>query len=164
MRTKRYLKYLDNIIVGKDKMRTAKEIIAEIQEMTIEQFEGLSIEEKNSMIREFKSKIPYIRIKFRRQDLKLLSQTDNGEMRYSLATAENKEKIVKQFIKEKKRRVLSDERYNEDLAIIEKSKLLPQRVLLQLKSDKPVTQQLLLEDLNVNGEENKKNKKLKKLS
>ncbi|MBA7579085.1 hypothetical protein ES695_08850 [Candidatus Atribacteria bacterium 1244-E10-H5-B2] len=152
MKVKKYLKYLDNIIVGKDKMRTAKEIIAEIQEMTIEQFEGLSIEEKNSMIREFKSKIPYIRIKFRRQDLKLLSQTDNGEMRYSLATAENKEKIVKQFIKEKKRRFLSDERYNEDLSIIEKSKLLPQRVLLQLKSDKPVNSQLLLEDLNANSE------------
>ena len=164
MRTKRYLKYLDNIIVGKDKMRTAKEIIAEIQEKTIEQFEKLSIEEKNSMIREFKSKIPYIRIKFRRQDLKLLSLIDNGKMGYQLATAENKEKIVKQFIKEKKRRVLSDERYIEDLAIIEKSKLLPQRVLLQLKSDKPVTQQLLLEYLNVNGEENKKNKKLKKSS
>ncbi|GAI93824.1 unnamed protein product, partial [marine sediment metagenome] len=73
-------------------------------------------------------------------------------------------KIVKQFIKEKKREVLSDERYNEDIAIIEKSKLLPQKVLLQLKSDKPVTSQLLLEDLNANSKKNKKNKKLKKSS
>jgi len=79
-------------------------------------------------------------------DLKLLSLRDNGEMRYSLATEENMEQILKQFIKEKKRKVLSNERYNEDLVIIEKLKLLPQRVLLQLRSDKPIASQPLLED------------------
>jgi len=144
MKVKSYLKYLDNIIIGKDKMRTAKDIIAEI-------FEELLDEEKNFRIREFKTRIPYVRKKLREMDLKLLSLRDNGEMRYSLATEENMEQIFKQFIKEKKRKVLSNERYNEDLVIIEKSKLLPQRVLLQLKSDKPITSQPLLEDSNGNG-------------
>lgn len=156
MKTKVYLERLNNIVKGGGVARTAEECIADIQGITVKQFEGFSKNRKKSDIQEFKSSISYIRSKLRKMALKLLTP-GNGKMRYSIAARENPEHINKQLVKEKKRIVRAVERLDIDREIIETSKYLSQQELLPFKFDKYTKLHDFLEDSYGHNEENKEN-------
>ncbi|MBA7545152.1 hypothetical protein ES705_37515 [subsurface metagenome] len=174
MRTKRYLKTLDNLIAEGDKIRSKKEVITEKEGMTVEQFEEQSIDEKKQMIKEFNTDVQYTKVKLRKMlfqfepgkttGIQLLTNRANNKTFYSISTENNPGQRIKQLIKAKKRIFNALKCLEIDVNINKVIGHLPQQGLLPFKFLKSPEMQKLLEDSNGNSKKNKKNKKLKKLS
>jgi hypothetical protein len=108
MRTKRYLKTLDNLIAEGDKIRSTGEVIAGIEEVTVKQFEEKPINEKEVAIKEFKTDISYVRMKLRKMlfqfelgkttGIQLLTNRANNKTFYSISTENNPGQRIKQLI------------------------------------------------------------------
>ena len=174
MRTKRYLKTLDNLIAEGDKIRSKKEVIAEKEGMTVEQFEEQSIDKKKQMIKEFNTDVQYTKVKLRRMKfqfepskitgIQLLVDRVNKITFYSISAKNNPGQREKQLIKSLRRFVNAGRCLRIDVNINEVIGHLPQQALLPFKFLKSTEMQKLLEDSNGNGEKNKKNEKLEQKS
>lgn len=174
MRTKRYLKTLDNLIAEGDKKRSKKEVITEKEGMTVEQFEEKSIDKKKQMIKEFNTDVQYTKVKLRRMlfqvepgkttGIQLLVDRVNKITFYSVSTGNNSGQRIKQLTKAKKRIINALKCLEMDVNINKVIGHLPQQGLLPFKFLESNELQKLLKDSNGNGKKNKKNKELKKLS